>query len=233
MDELINLAETKNFITQRLKSLTSDYQKYFKINITDYTKYPLSYFYYSCHNEEIFFQLLPQFLANHPDIALSFIHNSIYSDITFSVPIKVKLFDKHQVKKIFHIAMAEVIQHKELVEIYCQQFSVEYRNINMITDKSIYDFIVNIISKYKNDLIISFLHSRSKMLSLFAMSYPFLTADDINLMLPIIASNTNGLSSFFKILDNLDITILNKLNNDFLLKLKAKCFMNKMVMKGN
>lgn len=272
-DQMISLARVKNEVTAQLNSLTKEYKKSFNIKISDYTKYPLSYFYFICQNkshphlsqgesyqsesyanniyssetlseetyqtnivdatiyvqkntlsssnknDNVFFQLLPDFFGKNPDLALSFILNSIYSDITFSIPLKVKIFTKQQIIKIFQFAITEVLKHKELCAIYIEQFSLNYREYNDVTDSVVQQFIKDIVTRYKSILLYDFKLSCTKMLSFFAMSYPFLTVQDINQMLPTLAQNTTILLEFFQKLDSLN---LQGLNTKLLDKMKSK-----------
>ena len=234
MSYMLNLAKVKNEVSSQLNRLTKQYRKFYKIQISDYTKYPLSYFYFTClqnstennendssngKNDKLFFELLPNFFKQNTDLALSFISNSIYSDITFSIPAKVKVFSKAQIRQIFQHAVNEIINHKDLCAIYIRQFSLQYRQFGNIKDVIVKNFLIDIVDSYKSEWLVEFKDSRDMTLSLFSISYPYLTAEEINSMLPIIFSGTSQLKEFFTILDTLSLT---GLNNTFIDKVRSK-----------
>lgn len=223
MSYMLSLAKVKNEVSSQLSRLTKQYRKFYKIKISDYTKYPLSYFYFTClqnnNDDKLFFELLPNFFEQNSDLALSFISNSIYSDTTFSIPAKVKVFSKAQIRQIFQYAINEIIKHKDLCAIYIQQFSLQYRQLGNIKDVIVKNFLIDIVDSYKTELLIEFKDSRDMTLSLFSISYPYLTAEEINNMLPIIFSGTNQLKEFFAILDTLSLV---GLNNTFIDKIRSK-----------
>ena len=224
VSNMIHFAETKNFVTSQLNKMTKKFRKQYQISITDYTKYPLSYLYFQCSqiNNEKFWQVLPQFFSSHPEHALSFIANTIYSDITFSIPQKVLMFSKEEISKIWLLAAKEVLLHKHLCAFYIQQFSVHYRTINSITDNVVKQFVISIIKKYKDIFIDNFRHSRMKMLALFAAGYPYFNANDINKVLVAISSGQTDTIEFFHILDTMNVQ---GLNIPLINKIKAKCFL--------
>lgn len=233
---MINLAHIKNEIASQLYLLTKTYQKAFNIKISDYTKYQLSYFYFLCQqqsdnkSDDIFFTLLPEFFSNNPHLALSFISNSIHPYITYSIPIKVQIFSKSQISRIWQYASAEVINHKDYCAIYIEQFSLKYREYTDIKDKIVLDFIHDIILRYKDIFISDFSDSRKNMLSLFAVAYPFLSATDINKMLPLIVSHPSYLYEFFAKLNSLN---LNGLDTELINSAQAKFVIQSMYNEGN
>lgn len=167
-----------------------------KEKIVDYTSYGFEYLYTLCrNNDQLFLQVLPDVLDKNIMLALLFVDQTVLSNKN-SYSVRTSIIPKAIIQNIFNICLKAILKDVDYCDVYIlHNISPLYRSFESF-DSVIQDFFKQIYDLYINQLLVKYKYAPSKMMKLFCCTYPFLTADDINIMLQTLVRKIRGSETY-------------------------------------